>query len=195
MSETNMQKFLNTFWEFTGGKDDKNNFIQKAFKVCKVFKVTLLKTPKLDVPSRKTAYNLLCKDIRKTKRELQGVPVSKARAIISKEWKKIKASDKKMKEYKDLYEKEKQQYEEALQIYQEDHMDELEIINLHKRCSKTGTKADRDTAAKVATKTPRNGYHFFLREQLDEMTGEDRENYLSIRRWKEIKENPARLSA
>ena len=92
-----------------------------------------------------------------------------------------------MKKYKDLYEEEKQQYEEALQIYQEDHMDELEIINLHKRCSKTGTKADRETAAKVVTKTPRNGYHFFLREQLDEMTGEDRENYRSIRRWKEIK--------
>ena len=34
-----MQKFLNTLWEFTEGKEDKNNFIQKALKMCKVFKV------------------------------------------------------------------------------------------------------------------------------------------------------------
>ena len=127
-----MQKFLNTLWEFTGGKEDKDNFIQKALKVCKVFKVKPLKTPKPDVPSKKTAYNLFCREIRKTKKELQGVPVSKASAIISKEWKKVKASEKKMKKYKDLYEEEKQRHEEALQRYQEDHMDEIEIINLHK---------------------------------------------------------------
>ena len=80
-----MQKFLNTLWEFPGGKEDKDNFIQKALKVCKVFKVKPLKTPKPDVPSKKTAYNLFCKDIRKIKKELQGVPVSKASVIISKE--------------------------------------------------------------------------------------------------------------
>ena len=39
-----MQKFLNTLWEFTGGKEDKDNFIQKALKVCKAFKVKPLKT-------------------------------------------------------------------------------------------------------------------------------------------------------
>ena len=66
-----------------------------------------LKTPKPDVPSKKTACNLFCKDIRKTKKELQGVPVSKARAIILKEWKKVKASKKKMKKYKNLYKEEK----------------------------------------------------------------------------------------
>ena len=44
MSKTNMQKFLNTLWEFTGGKEDKDNFIQKALKVCKAFKVKPLKT-------------------------------------------------------------------------------------------------------------------------------------------------------
>ena len=27
-----MQKFLNTLWEFTRGKEDKDNFIQKALK-------------------------------------------------------------------------------------------------------------------------------------------------------------------
>ena len=85
MSEINVQKFLNTLWEFTGGKEDKDNFIQKALKVCKVFKVKPLKTPKLDVPSKKTAYNLFCKDVRKTEKELEGVLVSKAIAIISKE--------------------------------------------------------------------------------------------------------------
>ena len=53
-----MQNFLNTIREFTGGKEDKDNFIQKVLKVCKVFKVKPLKAPKLDVPSKKTAYNL-----------------------------------------------------------------------------------------------------------------------------------------
>ena len=83
MSELKMQNFLNTLWEFNGGKEDKDNFIQKALKVCKVFKLKPLKAPKVDVPSKKTAYNLFRKDIRKTKKELQGVPVSKASAIIS----------------------------------------------------------------------------------------------------------------
>ena len=55
MLETSMQEFLNTFWEFTGGKEGKDNFIQKALNVCKVFKVKPLKTPKPDVPSKKTA--------------------------------------------------------------------------------------------------------------------------------------------
>ena len=69
----------------------------------------------------------------------------------------------------------------------------MEIISLHKRCNKTDIK----TVAKTAPKAPKSRYHLFLREQLDEMTGEDRKNYRSIvsRRWKEIKEDPARLSA
>ena len=48
-----------------------------------------------------------------------------------------------MKKYKDLYEEEKQQHEEALQRYQEDHTDEIEIINLHKKCNKTAQKAPK----------------------------------------------------
>ena len=140
MSEINMQKFLNTLWNFTGVKENKDNFIQRALKVCKIFKVKPLKTPKPDVPSKKTAYNLFCKDIRKTKKELQGVPVSKASAIISKEWKKVEASEKKLKKYKDLYEEERQQYEEAMQRYPEDPTDEMEIINLHKKCNKKAKK-------------------------------------------------------
>ena len=75
-------------------KEDKNNFIQKALKVCKVFKVKPLKP---DVPSKKTAYNFFCKDIRKTKKELEGVPVFKTSVIISKEWKKVKASKRVMR--------------------------------------------------------------------------------------------------
>ena len=52
MSEINMyQNFFNTLWEFTRGKEDKDNFIQKTLKVCKVFKVKPLKTPRPDVPS------------------------------------------------------------------------------------------------------------------------------------------------
>ena len=57
MLEISKKKFLNTLWEFTKGKEDKDNFIQKTLKVCKVFKVKPLKTPKPDVPSKKTAYN------------------------------------------------------------------------------------------------------------------------------------------
>ena len=82
---TNVQKFLNTLWEFTGVKGDKDNFIQNVLKVCRVFKVKLLKIPKPDVPSDKTTYNLFSKDIWKTKKELQGVPVFKASKIILKE--------------------------------------------------------------------------------------------------------------
>ena len=154
MSEINLQKFLNTIWEFTGRKKDKDNFIQKALKVCKVFKVKPLKTPRPDVPSKKTAYNLFCKDIRKTKKELQGVPVSKASAIISKEWKKVKASEKKMKKYKDLYEEEKQRHEEALQKYQQDHMYEMEIMNRHKKCNKKAWKVSHPKKASPKVSGP-----------------------------------------
>ena len=90
------------------------NEIMKKLKVCKVFNVKLLKAPKSDFPSKKTAYNLFYKDIRKTKKELKGIPVSKASDIISKQWKKVKASDKKMRKYKDIYEEEKRRHEEAL---------------------------------------------------------------------------------
>ena len=72
---------------------------------------------------------------------MQVVPVSKASAIISKEWKKVKASQKKLKKYKELYEEEKQRHEEALQRYQEDHAEEMEIINIHKKCNKKDRKA------------------------------------------------------
>ena len=98
---------------------------------------------------------------------MQGVPVSKASAIISKEWKKVKASEKKMKKYKDLYEEEKQRHEEALQRHQEDHVNEMEVINLHKRCNKT------KVVVKIVQKAPKSRYHLFLREQLDVMAGED----------------------
>ena len=87
------------------------------------------------------------------KKGLQGVPVSKESAIIPKEWKKVKASDKRMKKYRDLYEKEKQRHEEALQRCQEDNIDEMEIINLHKRCNKKARKTPR---SKKALKSPKS---------------------------------------
>ena len=65
-----MQKFLNTLWEFTVGKEDKNNFIQKALKACKVFKVKPSKTPRPDVPSKNTAYNLFFRNIEKIKKKV-----------------------------------------------------------------------------------------------------------------------------
>ena len=55
--------------------------------------------------------------MRERNEELKRVIISKASAIISKEWRKVKASDKKMKKYWDLYEVEKQRYEEDLQRY------------------------------------------------------------------------------
>ena len=67
---------------------------------------------------------------------MQGVHVSKASVIILKEWKKVKASEKKMNLYRDLYEEEQQRHEEALQRYQVDHADEMEIINFYKKCNK-----------------------------------------------------------
>ena len=86
-------------------------------------------------------------------------------------------------------------------------MDKVKIISLHKTCNKAGAKveikrgakakAGSKTGAKATSKAPRSGYHLFLREQLGKMKGEDRKNYCSIvsRRWEEIKEDPARLSA
>ena len=100
---------------------------------------------------------------------MKGANVSEARAILSREWKKVKSSDKKMKTYRDPYKAGKGRYEEALQRYQEDHMDKFEIISLHKRCDKAGVKA----GVKAGAKAPRSGE----------------------RRSKKIKEDPPRLSA
>ena len=71
----------------------------------------------------------------------------------------------------------------------------MEIINLHKRCKKK--KAAATARAKAVPKAPKSGYHLFLREKLDNMTGKDRKNYQSIvsKRWKKIKKGLARLSS
>ena len=145
---------LKSLCKFTrGAEDNKDSFLQKTLKVFKTFKVKYLKTPKFGVPAKKTTYSLFCKDMRETNEELKGVTVTKASAIISKEWTKVKASDKKMQNYRDLYEVEKQEYKEDLQRYQEDHMNEVEIINLHKRCNMTETKR----GAKSKSKDRRKG--------------------------------------
>ena len=81
------------------------------------------------------------------------------RQVLSYRRKKVKASVKNMKKYKDFYKKQKRRHEEALQKYQENHMDEMEIINLHKRCN--NTKATARTVAKLAKKAPKSGYHLF----------------------------------
>ena len=46
-----------------------------------------------------------------------------------------------MKKYKELYEEEKQRHQEALQRYQEDRADEMEVIKLHKKCNRKDRKA------------------------------------------------------
>ena len=133
-------------------KRTKKTSFKRYLKCVKSLKVKPLKAPKLDVPSKKAIHNLLCKDIRKMKKELQSVSVSKVSAIVSKHWKKVKDSNKKMKKYKDIYEKEKRRHEEAQQKCQENHVDEMEIINLHKKCNKT--KAAAKTGAKAPHKGP-----------------------------------------
>ena len=97
-----------------------DNFVQKALELCKTFKVKSLKTPKLDVPRKITAYKLLYKD-KQEKKELTDATVSQASAVISREWEKVKANDKKMKKYSDLHKAEKQYCEEGLQRYQDYH--------------------------------------------------------------------------
>ena len=58
-----------------------------------------------------------------------------------------------MKKYKDLYEEEKQRHEEALQRYQEDHMDEIKIINLHKKCNKKAREVSEPKKGSVSPKS------------------------------------------
>ena len=43
--------------------------------------------------------------------------------------------------YRDLYEEEKRRHEEVLQIYQENSVDEMQIIDLQKRCNRKARKA------------------------------------------------------
>ena len=66
----------------------------------------------------------------------------------------------------------------------------MKIINLHKKCNRT------KAVAKTAPKVPKSGYHLFLREQVDEMIGENQKSYRSFVsiELKETKQNPARLS-
>ena len=63
-----MQKLLNTLREFPAGKENKDNFIKKALKLCKVFKVKPLKTPKPDISSKKTAYDLFAEIFERPKK-------------------------------------------------------------------------------------------------------------------------------
>ena len=52
-----------------------------------------------------------------------------------------------MKKYKDLYEEEKQRHGEALQRYEEDHTDEMKIINVHKKGNKKARKVSQEKAS------------------------------------------------
>ena len=60
-----------------------------------------------------------------------------------------------MKKYIELYEEEKQQHEEAWQRYQEDHINEMEIINFHERCSKKARKASQPKKALSKSDEPK----------------------------------------
>lgn len=54
------------------------------------------------------------------------------------------------------------------------------IISHHKRCIKTGTKAGANTELNTVIKAFRSRYHLSLREQIDNIPGEDREKSQSI---------------
>lgn len=62
-----------------------------------------------------------------------------------------------MKNDRDFYEEEIRRHEKALQRYRKDHMDEMEVISLHKMRNKTDTKAAAKTVVKAALKAPRSG--------------------------------------
>lgn len=95
---------------------------------------------------------------------MMSATLSQVSAKISSEWKNVKATDKKMEKYSEIYEVEKQRYEEAPQIYQEDHMVEAEVISPQK-----------GAVRQVQIESVKT-----LKEQLGMMIGEDRTNYCSI---------------
>ena len=116
---------------------------------------------KLDNPPKKTACSLFYKDMQEKKNELKGATVSQASTIMLSGWKKVKVNDKEIKKYSDLCEAKKQRYEEDLQRYKEDHIDKVEIINLHKKYNKTDAKASEKAGVKTSAKTPNSGCHLF----------------------------------
>ena len=99
--------------------------------------------------------------------------------------KKLKLVTRRSNQCYKLYEVEKQR---TPCRYQEDQMDELEIIRLLKKCTQTGAKAGTKTSKKAVAKVLRMGYYLFLREQLGRTTGEDQKNYCNTvtGRWKRI---------
>ena len=93
-----------------------------------------------------------------------------------------------MKKYIGLYEAEKRKYVEALQRYQEDHIEEMEMFfNIKKDFTRIGAKEGARASMKQC--------HLFLMDQFDKMTEEDGKNYRRFvsRRWKEIKKDLKRL--
>ena len=75
-----------------------------------------------------------------------------------------------MKKYKDLYKEGKQQHEKALQRYQEDHMGEMEIINIHKRRSKRARKV---LQPKEASNSPKSDEPKKVSESIDDPSEEE----------------------
>ena len=86
------------------------------------------------------------KTVERSKKDLVSV-------IISKEQKKVKTSGKKMEKSNDLHKEEKRRHEEVLQRYQVDHLDKMEIINIHKRCKKRARKVPQ---LKKASSSPKS---------------------------------------
>ena len=76
-----------------------------------------------------------------------------------------------MKKYKDLYEKVKQRHEEALQRYQEDHTDEMKIINLHQKCKKKARKVSQPKKALSISDEPRKASKSFKSDEPTKVSG------------------------
>ena len=67
--------------EFTkGAEEGRDSIIQKALKVCKIFKVRSLNAPTLDIPLKKSTYNLFERIFKLTKK-FKDATVSQASAI------------------------------------------------------------------------------------------------------------------
>ena len=114
--------------------------------------------------------SLFYKEMQGKKKELKGTAVSQANAMISREWTKIKANNKE-KKYSDLHQR-------------------IKAKIMKKIFGNTKKTTWKKWKLSTYTRYHIIGYHLFLREQLDKMTGENRKNYQDIasRGWKEIKE-------
>ena len=69
-------------------EEGQNSFIQKIIEFWKTFKRMSLARLKLDVPWKKTTYNLVYNDMQE-KEEFKGITFYQTNTIISRDWKTV----------------------------------------------------------------------------------------------------------